>query len=167
MTSSIVDEIADSVIHNPRGFDAPGLCFVCDSGQVEHFVTWCQNEQVFKPLTDIGPKLKHLAILRFDNVEFDSIFKYCPGLESLKVDCNGVAPDWKENSVNLERLRRLTFFSIDGADVESGKKLFSLCINLEELFPEESQISKRKFLRTIKKVNTMNRLKSHAFVIVL
>ncbi|GIY00372.1 uncharacterized protein CDAR_583511 [Caerostris darwini] len=110
-------------------------------------------------LTDIGPKLKHLAIHRFDNVEFDSIFKYCPGLESLKVDCNGVTPDWEENSVNLERLRRLAFFSIDGANVESVEKLFSLCINLEELFLKNPKFLNGNFLKTIKKVNTMNRLK--------
>ncbi|GFV96061.1 uncharacterized protein TNCV_1870231 [Trichonephila clavipes] len=85
-------------------------------------------------LDRIGSKLKHLAIHRIENVEFDTIFKNCPKLESLKVDCDSVVSDWTETVDDLPNLRKFAFFCKNGDEKKSIQLVLSKCFNLKELF---------------------------------
>ncbi|GFU01314.1 uncharacterized protein NPIL_559561 [Nephila pilipes] len=109
-------------------------------------------------LDRIGPQLKHLAILKFDNVEFDAIFKNCPNLESLKVDCESVVSDWVETIGDLPNLRRLSFFCRDGDDRKSIQLALSKCFFLEELFLKNAAFLNDSCVANISEQNPLEKL---------
>ncbi|CAL1299710.1 unnamed protein product [Larinioides sclopetarius] len=107
-------------------------------------------------LSQVGPGLRHLALHRIDNIEFDAILKSCPELVSLKVDCDRVAGDWSETSVDPRQLQRLTFFSSDGCCGNNSLRLMlSKCSNLRELFLKNSEFLSDSFLSKVLKDNPM------------
>ncbi|GBO25446.1 hypothetical protein AVEN_69252-1 [Araneus ventricosus] len=107
-------------------------------------------------LSEIGSGLRHLALHRIDNIEFDAILKSCPELASLKVDCDHVVGDWSETSVNPRRLQRLTFFSSDGCYGSNSLRLMlSRCSNLQELFLKNAEFLSDGFLSRVLKDNPM------------
>lgn len=114
--------------------------------------------ELYYLLDEIGPKLKHLSIIKFHKVLIDLIFSSCPNLESLKVDCDSVVSDSVKAIGDLPNLQRLAFFCKDANDKESLQVILSKCFNLKELFLKNVPFINDNSIFKVLKKNPLDKL---------